>query len=127
MSRAWVWFSVVGAAVAAAVLVLQVVVPLNQGLVGFVWPGDYYLAMGHSVNPDVPYPFFWSPQWQYQLGMLTPLIAVGGFVALVVGSQALRAGTRVAAIPTVVGACELLAFLGGFAVSAVWFGHGIPV
>ncbi len=127
MGRPWVWFSVVGAAVAAAVLALQVVVPLNQGLVGFVWPGDYYLAMGHSVNPEVPYPFFWSPHWQYQLGMLTPLIAVGGFVALVVGSHALRAGTRVAAIPMVVGACELLAFLGGFAVSAVWFGHGIPV
>lgn len=127
MSRAWVWFSVAGAAVAAAVLVLQVMVPLNQGLVGFIWPGDYYLAMGHWANPEVPYPFFWSPRWEYQLGTLTPLIALGGFFASVVGYHALQAGRRFAAIPFVIGACELLAFLGGFAVSAVWFGHGVPV
>ena len=127
MGRAWVWFGVAAAAVAAAVLALQVGVPLSQGLRGFVWPGDYYLAMAHSINIASPYPFMWSPRWAYTLGTLTPLILLGGLLALVAGSHALRAGTRVAAIPMVLGACEVIAFLGGFAISAAWFGHGVAV
>ena len=126
MGRAWVWFSAAGAAIGAAVLALQVVVPLNQGW-GFVWPADYFLAMAHSLDAAAPYPFFWSPAWEYGLGTLTPLIAAGGLLAMVVGNQARRAGLRVAAIPLVIGASEVIAFLGGFAVSAVWFGHGVPV
>jgi hypothetical protein len=126
MGRPWVWFSIAGAAVAAAVLALQVVVPLMQGW-GFVWPADYYLAMGHSVNAGIPYPFFWSPVWEYWLGALTPLIAAGGLLAFVVGNYARRAGSRVAAIPMVIGAFEVIAFLGGFAISAAWFGHGVAV
>ena len=126
MALARVWFSFSGAAIAAAVLILQVAVPLAEGLF-FVWPGNYFLAMAHSLKAEVPYPFLWSPAWEYQLGTLTPLIAAGGLFAVIVGYQAVRAGTRVAAIPMVIGACEVIAFLGGFAISAIWFRSGVPV
>lgn len=109
--------SIAGAAVAAAVLVLQVVIPVTQGFV-VAWPQDYFRAMAHFFKPDVvSYPFFWSLPGAYRLGTLTPLIAAGGIVALVAGYSALRAGARVAVVPFVVGAGALLAFVVGAAVT----------
>lgn len=124
--RACTWISMGAAAAAAAVLALQVVVPMARGLV-FAWPGDYYLAMAHSINPNSPYPFFWSPAWEYALGRLTPLIAAGGVLALGTGYPALRAGTRVAALPISVGACAVVAYVVGAAFAAMWSWHGVPV
>jgi len=124
--RACIWVSLLGAAVSAAVLVIQVGVPLTQGVL-FGWPQGYFLAMAHSFQADTPYPFLWSPRWAYVLGTLTPLMGAGGVLALGAGYPAVRAGERVAVLPFVLGVCALLAYMVGAALTAVWTWHGVAV
>jgi hypothetical protein len=117
-----------GAAVATVVLVIQVITPLTQGLWFLVWPQDYFLAMAHFMRPEIPYPFFWTPGWEYRLGALTPLMAAGGAVALGAGFRAQQAGARIAVVPVVLGVGAVLAFVVGAAITAVrisWY--GIPL
>src|SRR3982074_413548 len=124
--RACVWVSAAGAAVAAIILVIQVAFPLTQGML-FAWPGDYFLAMVHSIRPDTPYPFSWNPVWAYPLGTLTPLIAAGGVFAVGAGYPALRAGARGALVPLVVGVCTALVYMVGAALAAIGTWYGIPL
>jgi hypothetical protein len=124
--RACIWVSTAGAAVAVAVVAIQVALPLTQGLL-LSWPGDYFLAMAHSLKPDVPYPFFWSYGWAYLLGTLTPLIAAGGVFASGAGYPAVQAGARAAVVPFVIGIGAVLAYAVGAALTAAWTWHGIPV
>jgi hypothetical protein len=124
--RACIWVSFSGAALSTVVLLTQVAFPLTQGAL-LAWPQDYFLAMAHSFQPDTPYPFFWSQRWAYVLGTLSPLIAAGGVLALGAGYSALRAGERVAVLPTAVGVCSLVAFVIGAALTASWTWYGVPV
>jgi hypothetical protein len=104
----------------------QVAIPLARGLL-LVWPGNYFLAMANSLNPGLQYPFSSSYWWAYGLGTLTPLIGAGGVCALGAGYFAVRGGARVGVVPFVIGACAVLVYALGTAITAAWTWYGVPV
>ena len=115
--RARTWASVAGAGVAIGVFVLQLAVPATNGAIAG-WPVDYFVAMGSFLRPDIiSYNYFWGSELFYQLGLLTPLIAVGGAFAVAAGYPAWRSGVRVAVFPLVIGICAVLAFVVGAVMS----------
>lgn len=107
-----------GAAVAAAVVAIQVAAPLTQRGDLFI-VADYFLAMAHRLVADAPYPFAWTPGWVYAVGSLTPLIPAGSVLALVAGHPARRAGARTAICTMVVGSCLILGYVAA-AVYSTW-------
>jgi hypothetical protein len=113
--------------VAAAVLALQLAMPLTDGMVWFGWPYDYFLAMAHAIQAETPYPFYWTPGWAYVLGTLTPLVAAGGAFAVGAGYFALRAGARVAAVPLAVGVCAIVVYAVGATINSISSWHGVPL
>jgi hypothetical protein len=118
--RACVPVSIAGAAVAIAVLGIEVAAPLAHGM-PLSWPylgSDYFLAMAHFFNRDYAYPFFWSPAWAYPIGTLTPLIAGGGVAAVAAGYPAFRAGIRAAAVPITIGLVAIGVFVGAAVLAA---------
>jgi len=119
--------SLLGGALAGGVIVVEVAAPLSQGVPTFLWPGiavDYILAMAHTLD-DAPYPFFWTPHWVFWVGRLTPLIAVGGVLAVAAGYSANRTARRIPLVMMVFGCCAVLAYAaaGEYAAQATW--HGI--
>jgi hypothetical protein len=124
--RACVPVSIAGAAVAVAVIGIQVAAPLTQGI-PLTWPylgTDYFLAMSHFFNPHNAYPSFWSPVWVYRVGILTPLIAGGGVAAVAAGYPAFRTGLRGVAVPIAIGFGAIGVFVAAavFAAQATWRG-----
>ena len=128
--RSLVQFSVAGAALACLTITIQLAAPLLAQVpasqLPYIW-SSYFLAMAHLMDPAAPFPFFWSPQWLYRVGTLTPLIAVGGVMAVVFGLAARRAGDRSVPISSLVGLSAIAAYVGVavMAARAAWF--GVPV
>ncbi len=107
--------SLLGAVLAGAVIVIEVAAPLTQGAPTFVWPGiaaDYILAMAHILE-DAPYPFSWTPHWVFWVGRLTPLIAVGGVLAVAAGYPARRTARRISVVMMVLWGLRRLRLRGG--------------
>jgi hypothetical protein len=124
--RACFWVSIAGAAVAVAVVGIEVAAPLTQGM-PLTWPyldTNYFLAMAHFFNHDNVYPFFWSPIWVYRVGTLTPLIAGGGVAAVAAGLPAFRASVTAVAVPIAIGVAAIGIFVAAavYAAQATWFG-----
>ncbi len=118
-----------GIVVAVGTLVVQMAVPVlhrSELSAPNVWP-DYFLAMTHFFAPDSPFPFFWMPQWVYQVGTLTPLVAVGGAAAaacgLVAGRDRGRLGLATGALG--VGLLAVFVSLATFSARAAWAGVGL--
>jgi len=126
-ARASLVASLAGAALAVAVVVVQVVALLPHRELAAYIVTMYFLAMAHRLVQDAPYPFFWTPAWVYAIGSLLPLIPAGGVLALAAGHQAGRAARRIAIGTMVIGSCLLLAYVAGavYAARATW--DGIPL
>ena len=122
--------AILGTVVAIATLVVLIAAPVIYGMAGSEWwPSivtSYFLAMAHRLI-DGPYPFFWTPQWMYVVGSLTPLIALGAFVALAAGYAALPSARRTAVVIVTVALCLLVAYAlaGVYAAAGIW--GGVPL
>ena len=128
--RASLVAALLGAAVAVATLVILIGAPVAFGMAGSEWwpaiTTNYFLAMAHRLI-DGPYPFFWTPQWMYVVGSLTPLIPLGAFVALAAGYSALPSARRTAAVIVIVACCLLVVYAvaGVYATAGAW--AGVPL
>jgi len=121
--------SLLGALLASTVIVAEVAAPLTQGEPSFVWrviATDYFLAMAHMLE-GAPYPFFWTPPWVFWVGRLTPLIPVGGMLAVAAGYPARRMAGRTGVAMMVVGSGAILAYAaaGAYAAQETWQGVGL--
>lgn len=129
-TRASLITAILGALVATSALVTLVGAPVVFGMAWSEWwqpiVTDYFLAMAHRLI-DGPYPFFWTPQWIYVVGSLTPLIALGACVAVAAGFAALSRARRTAVVIVTVACCLLIAYLvGGVYAAAATLG-GVPL
>lgn len=122
--RASLVAAILGAGLAAGVVVIQVAAALMFG--GPLWPlivTDYFLAMGHNLVGGA-YPFFWTPLWVFRVGSLTPLIPAGAAVALAAGYSVRMYARRTAAVTVALGICLLFAYAaaGAYGAYATWGG-----
>jgi hypothetical protein len=119
--------SIAGAELAFFTIAIQVAAPLLVQAPASPVPGNwtaYFLAMAHFFNSNVPYPFYWTPAWMYRVGILTPLIAVGGVTAVAFAAAVRRARPRIALISGGVGLGATVAYvaLAAMAASNTWSG-----
>lgn len=87
--RAALQVSASAAAITFAVIGVHVAVPIIHQAPGTTYPWlsiatDYFMAMGHRMS-GTPYPFMWTPEWVYEVSVLTPLIAPGAMITVVAG------------------------------------------
>ena len=128
--RAALVAAMIGLLVATSAVVALIGAPMISGTAGRDWwpliLNTYFLAMANRLVGG-PFPFFWTPHWMYAVGNLTPLIVLGGFIALIAGASALPRARRTAIAIVSTASCLLVAYLVAavYAVAGTW--GGVPL
>jgi hypothetical protein len=117
-----------GGSIGCLVVGIQLLLPFLLGLPLTQWDTvvtNYYLATAQLIHV-APYPFNWNSGWIYLIGLLTPLIPLGGLLSIA-ASSALRSNSGVTSIGRSVGAIAVAAFLVGSVHAAVETWYGVRV
>ena len=87
---------------------------------------NYFLAMADRLVRGA-FPFYWTPHWIYQVGSLTPLIALGAFLALRAGSVVRRSAPRAALVIVALACFLLIAYVVAGVYAVVTTRSGVPL